>query len=274
MDSSNYDPQPLWNAGCQVVALNYQTPDRFMWINHGKFKANAACGYIVKPAVQLDYKAAFDPFVAASWLKFVKPLSVKLRIISGRHLVKPGKGTLSPFVAVGVTGVEIDSVANERRTKMVKFNGFRPVWDEEMTLEISMPELACIVFTVFDEDQFGDSNAVGQAVLPIGTEKLPILQEGYRSVQLMNIYSQPLEMASILIHIDLSYGQTKQSKQTQKIRTELQAKQEERTQLARERVEAAVGGGDAITQKQYDAKMQKLTKEILALEKKDMALSK
>ena len=25
MDSSNYSPQPFWNAGCQMVALNYQT---------------------------------------------------------------------------------------------------------------------------------------------------------------------------------------------------------------------------------------------------------
>jgi hypothetical protein len=25
IDSSNYDPLPAWNYGCQVVALNYQT---------------------------------------------------------------------------------------------------------------------------------------------------------------------------------------------------------------------------------------------------------
>lgn len=25
MDSSNYDPLPMWNAGSQLVALNYQT---------------------------------------------------------------------------------------------------------------------------------------------------------------------------------------------------------------------------------------------------------
>ena len=26
VDSSNYDPQMLWNVGCQMVALNYQHP--------------------------------------------------------------------------------------------------------------------------------------------------------------------------------------------------------------------------------------------------------
>lgn len=26
IDSSNYNPVPFWNVGCQMVALNYQTP--------------------------------------------------------------------------------------------------------------------------------------------------------------------------------------------------------------------------------------------------------
>ena len=26
IDSSNYDPMPMWNCGCQLVALNFQTP--------------------------------------------------------------------------------------------------------------------------------------------------------------------------------------------------------------------------------------------------------
>lgn len=28
VDSSNYMPQIFWNAGCQMVSLNYQTPGR------------------------------------------------------------------------------------------------------------------------------------------------------------------------------------------------------------------------------------------------------
>ena len=26
VDSSNYDPTPMWNCGVQMAALNYQTP--------------------------------------------------------------------------------------------------------------------------------------------------------------------------------------------------------------------------------------------------------
>lgn len=31
VDSSNYEPQPHWNAGCQMVALNYQTFGKFFF---------------------------------------------------------------------------------------------------------------------------------------------------------------------------------------------------------------------------------------------------
>lgn len=43
-DSSNFMPQIFWNAGCQMVALNFQTPDIGMQLNQGKFEYNNACG--------------------------------------------------------------------------------------------------------------------------------------------------------------------------------------------------------------------------------------
>lgn len=60
VDSSNFDPQVIWNAGCQMAALNYQTPDRHMWLNHGKFQQNGGCGYILKP-LSIFTGPEFDP---------------------------------------------------------------------------------------------------------------------------------------------------------------------------------------------------------------------
>merc|ERR1712096_264296 len=60
VDSSNYDPQPLWNVGCQLVALNYQTAGRNMWLNEGRFFLNGRCGYVIKPEGQRQ--PSFDPF--------------------------------------------------------------------------------------------------------------------------------------------------------------------------------------------------------------------
>lgn len=79
VDSSNFNPQPFWNAGCQLgrsqsqrasdvhydwvtlmltdtqtalvsVALNYQSEGRVLQLNRAKFYSNGNCGYILKPA--------------------------------------------------------------------------------------------------------------------------------------------------------------------------------------------------------------------------------
>ena len=49
VNSSNYDPIPLWLAGCQMVALNYQAQDKPVAYNRALFRANGQCGYILKP---------------------------------------------------------------------------------------------------------------------------------------------------------------------------------------------------------------------------------
>lgn len=47
--SSNYDPIPLWLAGCQMVALNYQAQDKPLAYNRALFRCNGQCGYVLKP---------------------------------------------------------------------------------------------------------------------------------------------------------------------------------------------------------------------------------
>ncbi|KAG5492428.1 hypothetical protein JKF63_01006 [Porcisia hertigi] len=37
IDSSNYDPMPMWRLGCQLVALNWQTRDKHFRVNEGFF---------------------------------------------------------------------------------------------------------------------------------------------------------------------------------------------------------------------------------------------
>ena len=62
IDSSNYDPVPCWNCGCQLVALNYQTSGAAMQLNTGKFRDNGGCGYVLKqPELQVSAAKPFDP---------------------------------------------------------------------------------------------------------------------------------------------------------------------------------------------------------------------
>lgn len=271
VDSSNYDPQAMWNCGMQLVALNFQTADSPMWVNHGKFKPNGGCGYLVKPKAMLDPKISFDPFTSATWNKIVMPVTIKLRIMSARHLVKPGKGVASPYVNVTVSGVDADATGNDRRTAIVADNGFKPYWNQEVRLEIAMPELACIKFTVYDEDMFGDSNAIGQAVLPLGTQNEPLLRTGYRSIQLQNPYSCGQDLSALLVHIDIEYGATKHSAAMVLLREQLRSKQDERVDLVKARAKALAEGRNTSGS---DAKLEAVTKAILMLEQKEMDLDR
>ena len=52
---------------------------------------------------------------------------------------------------------------------------------------------------------FGDPNFLGQATYPI-----LCLRTGYRSVPLRNEYSEDLELASLLIHFDMTPAKVRQ----------------------------------------------------------------
>ncbi|XP_043208508.1 1-phosphatidylinositol 4,5-bisphosphate phosphodiesterase gamma-1-like [Amphibalanus amphitrite] len=193
IDSSNYNPVPMWNAGSQMVALNYQTPDRAMQLNQARFMQNGGCGYVLKPAFM--HGESFDPFDKTT-LPF-PPTVYALRIIAGRHLSKQGRGIVSPFVDVEVIGAEYDN-CNKYTTRVVPDNGLAPVWNETCEFTVHCPPLALLRFAVHDEDMFGDPNFIGQATYP-----LQCVRPGLRSVPLKNGYGEPLELASLLVHLEI-----------------------------------------------------------------------
>ncbi|KAL1117081.1 hypothetical protein AAG570_004409 [Ranatra chinensis] len=195
IDSSNYNPVPVWNTGCQMVALNYQTPDKAMQINHCKFRLNGNCGYILRPDIM--FRSDFDP-TDPNCLVGVQMASIVLRVIAGRHLTRSGRGMASPFVEVEVIGADYDTSV-KLTTKAVADNGLNPVWNETCEFDIINPQSSFLRFSVQDEDMFGDSNFIGQATYPVIA-----LRTGYRSVPLKNGYSEALELSTLLVHIAIT----------------------------------------------------------------------
>lgn len=106
IDSSNYNPVPMWNSGCQMVALNYQSGERPMQLNQAKFRENGNCGYLLKP--DFMFRDDFDPYDKNS-LVGVVPLKIVLKVIGARHLNRSGRGTASPFVEVEIIGADFDN---------------------------------------------------------------------------------------------------------------------------------------------------------------------
>ncbi|XP_046842462.1 1-phosphatidylinositol 4,5-bisphosphate phosphodiesterase gamma-1-like isoform X1 [Xenia sp. Carnegie-2017] len=197
VDSSNYDPTPMWNCGVQMAALNYQTPDRAMQINHGKFLDNGCCGYILKP--DCARIPEFDPFDKTTISSDIKPLIIKLTFIGARHLPKARWGISSPFVEVELIGASYDNYKYKTGTK--SDNGLNPVWSDAIETAVFCPPLAYIRFAVYDEDMFGDPNFIAQAVYPLSN-----LKNGYRSVPLKNSFSEEYEQCALLIHLDITYA--------------------------------------------------------------------
>uniref|UniRef100_A0A7N8YB36 Phosphoinositide phospholipase C n=1 Tax=Mastacembelus armatus TaxID=205130 RepID=A0A7N8YB36_9TELE len=195
-NSSNYNPVPLWNAGCQIVALNFQTAGTEMDVNQARFMVNGKSGYILKPAYMRDTATEFDPITLTrgDWLRH-KMLHVM--IISAQQLPKVNNrksSILDPLVRVEVYGVPAD--ATEKETNPVENNGFNPAWNENHQFDVYVPDLALVRFVVEDYDSVSENEFVGQYTLPFNSLKM-----GYRHVPLFSKNGDLLPSAGLFVHI-------------------------------------------------------------------------
>ncbi|XP_021099115.1 1-phosphatidylinositol 4,5-bisphosphate phosphodiesterase eta-2 isoform X7 [Heterocephalus glaber] len=195
VDSSNYDPQPFWNAGCQMVALNYQSEGRMLQLNRAKFSANGNCGYVLKPPCMCQ--GVFNPNSEDPLPGQLKK-QLALRIISGQQLPKPRDSMLGdrgeiidPFVEVEVIGLPVD--CGKEQTRVVDDNGFNPMWEETLVFTVHMPEIALVRFLVWDHDPIG-RDFIGQRTLAFSS-----MMPGYR-----HVYLEGMEEASIFVHVAIS----------------------------------------------------------------------
>ncbi|OAD62421.1 1-phosphatidylinositol 4,5-bisphosphate phosphodiesterase classes I and II [Eufriesea mexicana] len=189
-DSSNFMPQVFWNAGCQLVALNYQTLDLAMQLNLGIFEYNQRCGYLLKPEFMRRKDQRLDPF-AESTVDGIIAGTVHIHVISAQFLTDKRVGT---YVEVDMYGLPADTVRKKFRTKIVPNNGINPVYDEEPFIfkKVVLPELASIRIAAYEDS----GRLIGHRVLPVVG-----LCPGYRHVALRTDGGQPLSLASLFLHV-------------------------------------------------------------------------
>ncbi|KAM7422803.1 hypothetical protein PAMA_010712 [Pampus argenteus] len=144
VDSSNFNPQPYWNAGCHMGAFN--------------------------PNLE-------EPLPGHRKTQLV------LKIISGQQLPKPKDSMfgdrgeiIDPFVEVEIIGLPVDCA--KQQTRVVDDNGFNPMWEETLVFNIQTPQVALVRFQVWDHDPIG-RDFIGQRTLAV-TSMMP----GYRHVYL------------------------------------------------------------------------------------------
>ncbi|NXG25360.1 PLCZ1 phosphodiesterase, partial [Grallaria varia] len=194
MRSSNYNPQDFWNVGCQMVALNFQTPGIQMELQDAKFLDNGGCGYVLKPTFLRDCDTTFTPRNVGG---HGKPMSLSIRLISG-HQLPPSSLTKTnkadPLVQIEIYGVPEDQT--KVKSGVVKSNAMNPRWNETFSFNIQVPELAMIRFCVEDEVSVVHKEFLGQYTLPVLS-----LSTGYRNIPLLSREGIKLESASLFVHI-------------------------------------------------------------------------
>ncbi|XP_036885022.1 1-phosphatidylinositol 4,5-bisphosphate phosphodiesterase delta-4 [Sturnira hondurensis] len=199
-DSSNYNPQEFWNAGCQMVAMNVQTAGPEMDIYDGLFRQNGGCGYVLKPDFLRDTQSSFYPERPISPFK---AQTLLIQVISGQQLPKVDKtkegSIVDPLVRVEIFGIRPDTTRQE--TSHVENNGFNPYWGQTLCFRVLVPELALLRFVVMDYNWKSRNDFVGQYTLP-----WTCMQQGYRHIHLLSKDGTSLHPASIFVHICMLEG--------------------------------------------------------------------
>ncbi|XP_065908218.1 1-phosphatidylinositol 4,5-bisphosphate phosphodiesterase beta-4-like [Dysidea avara] len=190
-NSSNYLPDWYWSAGCQIVALNYQTPDLPMQLNFAKFEQNLKCGYILKPSVLRHAKVIpFNMFDQR--FGDIVPSKITIKILSGLFLSERLN-----MVDIEMFGLPVDTVRKGEMKTHYQV-GPHPEWnnhDETFVFKkVILPEMCLLRFSVTDDK--GD--LIGQRILP-----LSMIRSGYRFVTLRDKHSQPLLLTSLFVFIKI-----------------------------------------------------------------------
>ncbi|GMI72602.1 hypothetical protein like AT2G40116 [Hibiscus trionum] len=178
-NSSNYKPTIGWMHGAQMVAFNIQGYGKHLWVMHGMFRANGGCGYVMKPEhLTRPSDELIDPKTTFPVRKMLK---VKIYMGDGWRLdfSHTHFDAYSPpdfYTKIYIAGVPADEA--KRKTKVIE-DDWVPVWDEEFTFSLTVPELALLRIEVREYDLHEKDDFGGQTCLPI-----PELKTGIRSVPL------------------------------------------------------------------------------------------
>ncbi|NXJ59831.1 PLCD4 phosphodiesterase, partial [Rostratula benghalensis] len=199
-DSSNYSPQEMWNVGCQIVALNFQTAGTEMDLCDGLFSQNGRCGYVLKPPFMRDEETLFNPSDPSS-REGPGPVTLTIQVISGQQLPKVANSkdgaVIDPLVRVEIHGVPADQAHQE--TKYIENNGFNPRWDETLQFQLHVPELALVRFVVEDYDKTSRNDFVGQFTLAFAN-----IKPGYRHIHLLSKDGTSIPPSSLFVHIRIT----------------------------------------------------------------------
>ncbi|XVF24135.1 hypothetical protein REPUB_Repub13aG0101200 [Reevesia pubescens] len=197
--SSNYKPTIGWMHGAQMIAFNMQGYGKSLWLMHGMFRANGGCGYLRKPDFLMQKGPSDELFDPKTTLPVQKKLKVTIYMGDGWRLdfSHTHFDTYSPpdfYTKVYIVGVPADEA--KRKTKIIG-DDWSPVWNEEFTFPLTVPELALLRIEVREYDMSEKDDFGGQTCLPVSE-----LRTGIRSVPLHDKKGKKLPNARLLMKFE------------------------------------------------------------------------
>ncbi|KAG9197880.1 hypothetical protein G6514_000772 [Epicoccum nigrum] len=198
VDSLNFDPNLFWRMGIQVAALNWQTLDVGMMLNHGMFSGTD--GYVLKPkgyrsldSIQLSEDVPETP------LKTLDQLSVQIIAAQDIPLANASDdpNNFRPYVKVELhtdayISKPIEQDIESGHAKGTKFRaqttnsrGTSPYFEGELlefrNVQCVIPRLAFVTFVIMSEATVGPDVVAAWACI-----RLDRLKCGYRLVHLFD----------------------------------------------------------------------------------------
>ncbi|KAJ5772177.1 hypothetical protein N7520_002706 [Penicillium odoratum] len=189
--SSNLDPAFHWRRGAQLVALNWQSLDKGMMLNHGMFAGTP--GWVQKPSGYRSSEGPTDTITRAN-------VELKIEVFAGQDLALPQNHSekgFQPYVVCqlhveepeGPVAADRDDASDDTdkssyRRKTKTASGRNPDFEAQAlvfpTVMGIVEELSFVRFKIKD-DEFGrDSLAAWTCI------RLDQLREGYRFIHLQN----------------------------------------------------------------------------------------
>ncbi|XP_010534598.1 PREDICTED: phosphoinositide phospholipase C 6 [Tarenaya hassleriana] len=199
-NSSNYKPLVGWTHGAQMIAFNMQGYGKSLWLMHGMFRANGGCGYVKKPDFLMDQDPKEEVFDPKKKLPVKQTLKVKVYMGDGWRLdfSHTHFDTYSPpdfYTKLYIVGVPADNAS--KKTRIIEDNWY-PIWDEEFSFPLTVPELALLRIEVREYDMSEKDDFGGQTCLPVAE-----LRQGIRAVPLYDKKGEKLKSVRLLMRFVL-----------------------------------------------------------------------
>ncbi|KAJ0909436.1 putative phosphoinositide phospholipase C [Helianthus annuus] len=193
--STNFKPLRAWMHGVQMVAFNMQGYGRSLWMMHGMFRSNGKCGYVKKPDFLMSMGPNNEVFEPKVPLSVKKTLKVRVYMGDGWHtdFDKTYFDKYSPpdfYTKLYMVGVPAD--VRKEKTKVIN-DVWTPIWNEEFTFPLTVPDLALLKIVVREHDT-GKDDFAGQTCLPVSE-----LRTGIRVVRLRDKRGKKFKSVKLLM---------------------------------------------------------------------------